>query len=230
VAVCALVQRDAYQLLIEVKIIMQALASLDVTPPLAPASPREQIRRIALEMFVELGFQSVSLRQLAGAVGMQAGSLYNHIESKDALLFELIETYETELFRTLPGNRSVVGDPLKALNAFIRVHVTFTFTHRQQWLLARLEFRCLSRSQQAQIQALRDKTAARLQNILEAGIGQRRFAAVPIGAMVPCMLAMLNEISSWHSPGNSLSLSATVGLHTKMIHGVLLPSPAALDV
>jgi hypothetical protein len=38
---------------------------------------------------------------------------------------------------------------------------------------------------------------------------------------------MLNEISSWHSPGSTLPLTAAVGLHTKMIHGVLLPSPAA---
>lgn len=202
---------------------MQALAPLDVMP----VSPREHIRRIALELFVELGFQSVSLRQLANAVGMQAGSLYNHIESKDALLFELIEGYETELLQALSGEHGAAGDPLKTLNAFIRAHVTFTSTHRRRWLLARLEFRCLSRSQQAQIQALRDKTALRLQRLLEAGIAQRRFAPVPVPAMVPCMLAMLNEISSWHSPGSSLPLSATVGLHTKMIHGVLLPSPAA---
>lgn len=203
---------------------MQALAALDVTP----ASPKAHIRRIALELFVELGFQSVSLRQLANAVGMQAGSLYNHIESKDALLFELIEAYEMELLQALPGERSTASDPLKALNAFIRAHVTFTSTHRQRWLLARLEFRCLPRGQQAQIQVLRDKTALRLQRVLEAGIAQRRFSAVPVPAMVPCMLAMLNEISSWHSPGSTMPLTAAVGLHTRMIHGVLLPSPAAL--
>lgn len=205
---------------------MQTLALLDVTPAFAALAPGEHIRRIALQMFVDLGFQSVSLRQLASAVGMQAGSLYNHIESKDALLFELIEAYETELFQSLPSGRIAANDPLKALNAFIRAHVTFTSTHRRRWLLARLEFRCLSRSQQAQIQALRDKTALRLQRLLETGIAQGRFTPVPVAAMVPCMLAMLNEISSWHSPGSTLPLSAAVGLHTKMIHGVLLPSPA----
>lgn len=209
---------------------MQALAPLDVTPGLAIPPARELIRHVALEMFVELGFQSVSLRQLANAVGMQAGSLYNHIESKDALLFELIEAYERELSEALPGERSVRNDPVKALNAFIRAHVTFTSTHRTRWLLARLEFRCLGRSQQAQIQTLRDRTADRLQRLLEAGINQRRFIPVQVSAMVPCMLAMLNEISSWHSPGSTMPLAAAVGLHTRMIHGVLLPSPAAPDV
>lgn len=201
---------------------MQALATLDVTPTAGLASPREHIRRVALDMFVNLGFHSVSLRQLASAVGMQAGSLYNHIESKDALLFELIEAYESDLLQALPDNRKVESDPLKALNLFIRAHVTFTAAHRQRWLLARLEARCLGRSEQAQIQALREKTAARLQHILETGMKQRRFTTVSISAMVPCMLAMLNEISSWHSPGSSLSLNASVGLHTKMIHAVLL--------
>ncbi|WP_296261203.1 MULTISPECIES: TetR/AcrR family transcriptional regulator [unclassified Pseudomonas] len=203
---------------------MQALAALDVVQTDAPPSPHEQIRATALQLFVDQGFHSVSLRQLAAAVGMQAGSLYNHIESKDALLFELIEHYENALLLALPGKRLVVSDPLKALSAFIRNHVTFTSEHRQRWLLARLEFRCLTADQQRHIQALRDQIASRLAAILQAGIEQERFVRVPVSTMVPCMLAMLNEISSWHSPGHNPSLAATVGLHTKMIHGVLLPS------
>ncbi|TDV72581.1 TetR/AcrR family transcriptional regulator [Pseudomonas sp. LP_7_YM] len=203
---------------------MQALAALDVMQTDAPPSPHEQIRAIALQLFVAQGFQSVSLRQLATAVGMQAGSLYNHIESKDALLFELIEQYENDLLLALPGKRLVVGDPLKALNAFIRSHVLFTSEHRQRWLLARLEFRCLTAEQQRHVQRVRDQVASRLTAILQAGMDQARFVRVPVDTMVPCMLAMLNEISSWHSPGHNPSLAATVGLHTKMIHGVLLPS------
>lgn len=203
---------------------MQALAALDVMQTDAPPSPHEQIRTTALQLFVAQGFQSVSLRQLATAVGMQAGSLYNHIESKDALLFELIEQYENDLLLALPGKRLMVGDPLKALNVFIRSHVLFTSEHRQRWLLARLEFRCLTAEQQRHVQRVRGQIASRLTAILQAGMDQERFVRVPVDTMVPCMLAMLNEISSWHSPGHNPSLAATVGLHTKMIHGVLLPS------
>lgn len=202
---------------------MHALLSLDPAPPVGLASPREHIRQVALQMFVELGFHAVSLRQLAGAVGMQAGSLYNHIESKDALLFELIEAYESDLCQALPSGSAVERDPLKALNTFIRTHVTFTDAHRQRWLLARLEYRCLAPAHQAPILALRDQVAARLAYILKAGIEQHRFARVSVSAMVPCMLAMLNEISSWHSPGSTLSLGASIGLHTQMIHAVLQP-------
>lgn len=203
---------------------MQALATQDVMPTDAPLSPHEQIRTTAVHLFVEYGFQSVSLRQLATAVGMQAGSLYNHIESKAALLFELIEEYETNMLQVLPGKLMILCDPLKALNAFIKSHVAFTVEHRQRWLLARLEYRCLTACQQKSVQALRDETAERLGAILQAGMDQERFMKVPIKTMVPCMLAMLNEISSWHSPGHTPSLTATVGLHTKMIHGVLLPT------
>lgn len=208
---------------------MQALAAFDVMHSDAPPSPHEHIRTTALQLFVDHGFHSVSLRQLATAVGMQAGSLYNHIESKDALLFELIERYETQLLRALPGNRVILGDPLKALNAFIRAHVTFTSEHRQRWLLARLEYRCLTTDQRPLIQAVRDDTARRLGAILQAGMDQGRFVKVQIQTMVPCMLAMLNEISSWHSPGHTPSLTAAVGLHTKMIHAVLLPSSIKAD-
>ncbi|NWB11915.1 TetR family transcriptional regulator [Pseudomonas sp. D5002] len=59
---------------------MSAVASLEASLPIASCSPREHIRSIALKMFVESDFHSLSLRQLASVLGMQAGSLYTHRE------------------------------------------------------------------------------------------------------------------------------------------------------
>ncbi|NWB11916.1 hypothetical protein HX862_28675 [Pseudomonas sp. D5002] len=113
---------------------------------------------------------------------------------------------------------------MRALNAFVRTHVTFTSSHRQRWLLARLEFRCLDTQQQQLIQTLRDGVAQRLRHIIESGITQRCFIAVYVIALIPRMLSMFNELGSWHCPGSALPLSATVGLHTKMIHALSPPA------
>ena len=46
----------------------------------------------------------MSLRRLASEVGIQAGSLYNHITTKQELLFDLIKTHMDELLeRTRSG-------------------------------------------------------------------------------------------------------------------------------
>ncbi|RMH81683.1 TetR/AcrR family transcriptional regulator, partial [Pseudomonas sp. AOB-7] len=51
----------------------------------------ETLRGKALALFAERGFAQVGMRELALHLGMAAGSLYHHFESKEQLLFELIE-------------------------------------------------------------------------------------------------------------------------------------------
>jgi len=51
----------------------------------------DRLRETALAMFSANGYQATSLRDIARELGVQAGSLYHHIENKQALLFELLE-------------------------------------------------------------------------------------------------------------------------------------------
>ena len=53
-------------------------------------SRKEQIIKIAQNMFREKGYAGTSMRDLANAVGIEAASLYNHIKSKSELLHELV--------------------------------------------------------------------------------------------------------------------------------------------
>ena len=49
----------------------------------------QAIRDAGLRLIYRHGYEVMSLRQLAREVGIQAGSLYNHISTKQQLLFEL---------------------------------------------------------------------------------------------------------------------------------------------
>lgn len=62
----------------------------------APTSPpatsgRERIVAAAAARFVAQGFAATSLRDIAGDVGIKAGSLYYHFDSKDDLLRQVLE-------------------------------------------------------------------------------------------------------------------------------------------
>ena len=54
------------------------------------ASKKEFILLKAAAMFREKGFSATSMRDLAEAVGIEAASLYNHIQSKAEMLQEII--------------------------------------------------------------------------------------------------------------------------------------------
>lgn len=56
-----------------------------------PALDRETIIRAAAEIAERDGLQALSMRKLASALGVEAMSLYHHIDGKDALLDGLVE-------------------------------------------------------------------------------------------------------------------------------------------
>nr|WP_218190539.1 TetR/AcrR family transcriptional regulator [Pseudomonas sp. VI4.1] len=121
---------------------------------------------MALELFAEHGFQGVSLRQLAAVLPVQAGSLYNHIESKQALLFELIEEHENDLRELLQTEVPRQADGLLQLETYVRMHLQFNCLHDQRHTLVRLEFHSLSLEQRDNIERLRNARVRHLEYIL----------------------------------------------------------------
>jgi AcrR family transcriptional regulator len=61
----------------------------------------EAIRKAGLRLIFEHGYEAMSLRHLAAEVGIQVGSLYNHISTKQQLLFDLVQDHINELLRQL---------------------------------------------------------------------------------------------------------------------------------
>jgi len=59
-------------------------------------SRRTEILETAASLFASSGLRT-SLKEIADACGIQAGSLYHHFESKDAIIVELVERYRADL-------------------------------------------------------------------------------------------------------------------------------------
>lgn len=56
-------------------------------------STRDRILREALRLFSEKGFDAVSVRNIAGAVGIKESSLYNHFTGKQDIFDSIINEY-----------------------------------------------------------------------------------------------------------------------------------------
>src|ERR1700758_1110271 len=97
-----------------------------MAPPIGSYGPRtlEAIRKAGLRLIFERGYEAMSLRQLAAEVGIQPGSLYNHISTKQELLFELVQEHIKELLRQLDLALKGKDQPVARLRAFVAFHVT----------------------------------------------------------------------------------------------------------
>jgi AcrR family transcriptional regulator len=56
-----------------------------------------RVREAALPLFARHGFAAVSMRQIAGEGGGQAGALYLYTKDKQSLLFDLMRAHMDEL-------------------------------------------------------------------------------------------------------------------------------------
>jgi TetR/AcrR family transcriptional regulator, cholesterol catabolism regulator len=98
---------------------------------------RQELSRQAARLFAEKGYHGTSIGDLAEALGVQKGSLYAHIESKEDLLYETMregaEAFHgaldeipeslpaTEKIRlALRGHLRVVADQLEVATVFIQ--------------------------------------------------------------------------------------------------------------
>lgn len=171
------------------------------------------LRQMALELFAEHGFHGVSLRQLAAALHMQPGSLYNHIENKQALLFELIEEHENDLRELLQTEVPQQADGLLQLETYVRMHLQFNCLHDQRHTLARMEFRSLSLEQRDSIEQLRNTRTRQLEYILS----RCALPAIECPTIALGMQALLDGVVAGYPNGGRPPLGNLAALFSRMV-------------
>jgi AcrR family transcriptional regulator len=177
----------------------------------------EAIRKAGLRLIFEHGYEAMSLRQLAAEVGIQAGSLYNHISTKQELLFDLIQDHINELLRQLDRAMEGKQDPDERLRAFVAFHVTYHMTRKREVFIANSELRSLEPKNYETIVALRGAYEQRLAAILAEGVEQGTFEVGDIQVATFAILALLTGLCTWYRPGGRLTREAIVAAHEKLV-------------
>ena len=54
---------------------------------------KDKIFNVSIDLFSEYGYDGVSVRQIAGEVGIKESSIYNHFKSKEAILDSILNYY-----------------------------------------------------------------------------------------------------------------------------------------
>ncbi len=207
-----------------------ALATGQALAGLSSGNDRaRQIRDLALSLFVRHGYGNVSLRQLAEPLGLRAGSLYNHLESKQALLYELISEHMQDLLSSAMREIDKANETATKLRAFIANHLYFQIFHKSQSLLSNLELRSLEHAHQAEIKILHDRYRGCLGQILKQGIATGLFHNQCIPGAVQAVLAMLCGVAFWFDEQEQMNSEQLTRQFTRMVFGALGAAPALID-
>src|SRR6478609_3648529 len=99
-------------------------------------SRKDVIVAKAAALFREKGFKAASMRDLAEAVGVEAASLYNHIQSKEELLqeicFKVANDFNQKCDEIESSNLSII----KKVEAMLRFHIRMMFDFYEMVIVA----------------------------------------------------------------------------------------------
>ncbi|UGY14529.1 TetR/AcrR family transcriptional regulator [Bradyrhizobium septentrionale] len=186
----------------------------------------EAIRKAGVRLIFEHGYEAMSLRQLAAEVGIQAGSLYNHISTKQELLFDLVQEHINDLLRELDLALESKADPVEKLRAFVAFHVSYHMTRKREVFIANSELRSLEPKNYDAVVALRGAYEQRLAQILTDGVAEGVFEVVDIQVGTFAIIAMLTGLCTWYRPGGRLTRDAIIAAHEKLVLSGVAPQAA----
>ncbi|MCB5199773.1 TetR/AcrR family transcriptional regulator [Loktanella sp. TSTF-M6] len=164
-----------------------------------------RVRDAALRLIAQHGFAAVSMRQIAGEVGVQAGALYNYIPDKQSLLFELLDSHMSEVMEAAAQAR-LSGTPLQRLEGFTRFHIRFHLPRRDAVFLSYMELRNLAPENFGRIAAKRRAYEDRLEMILRDGVADGSFVVDDTRITTLALIAQLTGITNWYDPAGRLTL------------------------
>lgn len=174
------------------------------------------VRLIALH-----GFQSVTMRQLATEVGIQAAAIYRYYPTKQDLLFSLMRDHMENLLQAWDALRPASDDPQVRLAAFIHFHIRYHVERRHDVHIANMELRSLTHDHLSTILRLRSIYEKELRQILRCGVDSGHFAIDDIALTAMALIAMITGVNVWFRPDDRLSASEVaetyVGMGMKLV-------------
>jgi AcrR family transcriptional regulator len=175
------------------------------------------IREAGLDLIHAHGYEAMSLRQLAARIGLQPGSLYNHIETKQDLLFDLIHNHMVTLLASIDKALAGIEDPLEALEAFIAFHLTYHIERKREVFIGSSELRSLEPKNRRKIVALRRSYEDRLCTILKQGAARGLFKIEDVRVSAYAILAMLTGICTWYDAKGRIGQRKLIAIHTRLV-------------
>ena len=159
---------------------------------------REEVLEAATRVFHEKGYASASIQDVADALGILKGSLYYYIDSKEDLLFSIIQRVHHDTVERLEEWLDDEGDPLVQLRTYLEQQVRAYCEDVRHVGVFLNDFHHLSQERQDAIRAERDRFDRALRDLLRRGVDQGVMAAdVDPKLTAMAVFGMMNWISTW---------------------------------
>jgi AcrR family transcriptional regulator len=194
---------------------------------------RQEILRTAARLFQQRGYDATSMNDVAGALKLSKGGLYHHFQSKDEILYEIMNhAMEITQERVLNPVRGI-ADPEERLRALIRLHIEVVLSPRDREITVMLhENHPLPPALRKRINArkkdyihflenLMAEVQNKVRNSVQNNVQQSQSAKGRVSprAAAFALLGMINWIYQWYKPEGELQAQNLIPQFTDLIFG-----------
>ena len=175
-------------------------------PTAPPYSRKTQIDRTATALFRARGYAATSMRELATALGLEAGSLYSHIKSKEEILHRVCFGLAEEFFAGFDVATADAAAPVATqLRLAIEAHVRVLTNDSAASVVFLHEWRHLSEPARTEFLTLRDRYEAGFRILIARGLATGELHAPDAAFAALTLLASLNWLPAWYRPEGKLT-------------------------
>lgn len=185
---------------------------------------RQEILRTAARLFQQRGYDATSMNDVAAALKLSKGGLYHHFQSKDEILFEIMNhAMDITEERVLAPVRGIAS-PEERLRALIRLHIEVVLSPRDREITVMLhENHPLPPTLRKRINT-RKKDYVHFVESLMAEVqkaGHTKGSVSPRAAAF-ALLGMINWIYQWYKPEGELQTHNLIPQFTDLVFGGIL--------
>ena len=154
----------------------------------------------ACELFAERGYRGTSMKDVAETLGVRASSLYNHVTSKQDMLFAIMDKAMDRALNAQEEALTGVEDVSGQLRAATESLVLDFLRNPAEVTVCNTEVRSLDPANRDAIVAKRDRYASRVRAIIAEGCRAGRFETGNPQLAAFAVLEMGNGAKSWFRP------------------------------
>ncbi|KPQ21651.1 MAG: transcriptional regulator, TetR family [Rhodobacteraceae bacterium HLUCCA24] len=166
---------------------------------------RENILKAAAQLFANQGYATTTIEDLSRACTTSRGALYHYFESKEDILFHIIEGHVTAMYASLERALEGLEDPEERLRAIVRTVIAINVTTRAEQIVLLNETNQLKQAEQDSIREQQRRIVGILRREL-IRIGSASTMTSDYEKVFTMMfLGMVNYTYVWFDPDGPVS-------------------------
>jgi TetR/AcrR family transcriptional regulator, cholesterol catabolism regulator len=189
-------------------VIRQALGRPNISEEDSMSVTPDAVSKAATRLFRTVGYEATTTRNIAKALGVQGGSIYYHIKSKESLLFDILDAGIDDITAKVMASYEHLTDPEERLRAAIcsQIRETLSDFNSSAVLIALMSPESLTPEHRQIYIAKRDRYERIFRDLIDEGISAGALQVKDAKLAGFLLLGALNGMTRWYRGEGQYSL------------------------